>query len=123
MKNRKLWLLNPDVIERHERGEHVTDIAKAYGARTQVVVDALRKSGIKVRFAKQDRPWTRDAELLLVRLRAERKKHGEIAHLMGRSYQSVASKWQRLCRARNPERHLSQRRVWYGDEMSMVRSA
>ena len=123
MKNRKLWLLNPDVVERYQNGETCNQIALAYGSRRNTIAAALRSVGVRVRHKGDVRYWTLEEERLAVNLRQQRKTYAQIAQITGRSLDSVQSKLRKIYRVPSPEAYMRSKRVEYEDVMSMMRSA
>lgn len=111
----KVYLVNPDIIERYANSESCKDIAKRYGVATDTICRALRNCGAQVPEKRHCRPWTQAEFKLAVRLRSEGRKKKEIADLMGRSFHSVESKLRYRQRLQNAELHMRRRGVDYSE--------
>lgn len=115
MSRAKIWLLNPDVIDRYAQGQSCCEIADAYGVGSDTISRALKSVGIKVSRRRQERAWTRAEEQLLLRLRSEKRTYADIASMMARTRRSIEGKLYQLRTVRSPELYMRRRGVNYSE--------
>ena len=122
-RSRKVYLVNPDIIDRFSKGQKCQRIADVYGVTADTIRRAIKSVGIAVVRERPRREWTRAEETLLIRLLAEGRTYDEAASLMGRTRRSIDGKIYQLRKVKNPELYMRRRSVNYDDRVLRMAEA